>query len=58
MKVKYMYLMEMVITQFQQRVDYLTIERGVTNIVKISEFGHKIGAYISGGTPTLTTISD
>ena len=28
MKVKYMYLMEMVITQFWQRVDYLTIEWG------------------------------
>ena len=28
MKVKYMYLMEMVITQFQQRVDYPTIEWG------------------------------
>ena len=28
MKVKYVYLMEMVLTQFQQRVDYPTIERG------------------------------
>ena len=42
MKVKYMYLMEMVITQFEQMMDYLTIERAgsyVDDLKSLISFG-------------------
>ena len=38
MKVKYMYLMEMVITQFEQMMDYLTIARAGPNGVRLLFF--------------------
>ena len=37
MKVKYIYLMEMVITQFEQMMDYLTITRAGPYIPVVSE---------------------
>ena len=37
MKVKYMYLMEMVITQFEKMMDYLTMERVGPILIKIIE---------------------